>query len=343
MNERRFQQLTDRFASLRIAVIGDLFLDRILYVNRAWDEPSVETELTAYQVHRRLNAPGAAGVVTNNLYSLGIRDKYAVNVVGDDGESYDLFKALESMGINTHYMVRECGRFTPTYTKTFFEGETLVETHRLDSRNRTPMLAASEKQVISNLLELESKVDAFVCLEQIPCGDYGVFTKPVIETLRAINARGKVRVVVDSRYNLGRFSGMIWKCNDHECLRSAGIPEPPENSPLWLSRTDEAIDRLQKDSKLPLFVSCGASGMKVCVEGTVRQIPAFRVQGPIDICGAGDSALTGIACALCAGATAEEAALFGNLIASIIIQQLGVTGMASLEQLKARFHEYRIQ
>ena len=54
-------------------------------------------------------------------------------------------------------------------------------------------------------------------------------------------------------------------------------------------------------------------------------MPGLEVAGPIDIVGAGDSVAAGIVSALCAGASNPEAALVGNLVASITIQQLGTT------------------
>jgi sugar/nucleoside kinase (ribokinase family) len=40
-----------------------------------------------------------------------------------------------------------------------------------------------------------------------------------------------------------------------------------------------------------------------------------------------------------AGATPVQAAAVGNLVASITVQQLGTTGVASPEQLRARWRE----
>ena len=62
----------------------------------------------------------------------------------------------------------------------------------------------------------------------------------------------------------------------------------------------------------------------------------MAVEGPIDPTGAGDSATAGAVLSLCAGATLPEAAVVGNLVASITIQQLGTTGTATAEQLIAR-------
>jgi sugar/nucleoside kinase (ribokinase family) len=68
-------------------------------------------------------------------------------------------------------------------------------------------------------------------------------------------------------------------------------------------------------------------------------VPAYAVRGPIDIVGAGDSTSAAIACAVAAGAGLEEAAAFGNLVASVTIQQLGTTGTASPEQVRERWRE----
>mgnify|MGYP000331977952 CR=1 FL=1 len=45
--------------------------------------------------------------------------------------------------------------------------------------------------------------------------------------------------------------------------------------------------------------------------------------------------LAGITAALCAGATLCEAALVGNLVASVTIQQIGTTGTATIKQILA--------
>jgi sugar/nucleoside kinase (ribokinase family) len=66
-------------------------------------------------------------------------------------------------------------------------------------------------------------------------------------------------------------------------------------------------------------------------------VPGLRVSGPIDTVGAGDSAMAGIASALCCRASPVEAALVGNLVASITVQQVGTTGTATREQVWDRF------
>ena len=95
----------------------------------------------------------------------------------------------------------------------------------------------------------------------------------------------------------------------------------------------------------PVFCTSGSSGIFLgrpeAGQVSISRIPAYPAPGPIDIVGAGDSTSAGIACAGAAGASLEEAAAFGNLVASITIQQLDTTGTASPEQVRQRWREVR--
>jgi hypothetical protein len=50
MNARRFKEITSRYASLRIAVVGDFCLDRYLEIDPARQETSIETGLPVHNV-----------------------------------------------------------------------------------------------------------------------------------------------------------------------------------------------------------------------------------------------------------------------------------------------------
>ena len=84
----------------------------------------------------------------------------------------------------------------------------------------------------------------------------------------------------------------------------------------------------------------GERGILVARPGRQAELVAgYPVSGPIDIVGAGDAATSGIVTALLSGANESEAASFGNLVASITIQQLGTTGTATLEQVRERWKD----
>src|SRR5258707_5424854 len=99
LNDARLELILGRIPGLNIGVLGDLFLDRYLDLDDALTEPSIETGLDAYQVVNIRSQPGAAGTVINNLVALGVNRIVPISVIGDDGEGYELRRALDRLGV----------------------------------------------------------------------------------------------------------------------------------------------------------------------------------------------------------------------------------------------------
>ena len=98
-------QALGRAGEVKVAVFGDYCLDKYLYMDPARDEESVETGLMAWQIHDKKMFPGAGGTVTNNLRALGVQVT-CIGLMGNDGEGYELEKALEKIGADTGLMVK---------------------------------------------------------------------------------------------------------------------------------------------------------------------------------------------------------------------------------------------
>jgi bifunctional ADP-heptose synthase (sugar kinase/adenylyltransferase) len=312
-----------------IGVLGDLFLDRYLDIDPALNEPSVETGLTAYQVAKVRSYPGAAGTVMNNLAALGVGRIYPIAVIGDDGEGYELRQALRLLpAVEQGGLIVSPARRTPTYTKPMLGKD---ELNRLDIKNRTPTPEAIQEHIIELLDEVWPQLDALLVLDQVSEEDCGVVTKKVREHLAKLGANEPDKfVMADSRERIGLFRNVCVKPNREEVARFQ-VTSVAGN---YLLRTDRIA-----------FVTNGEHGIELYERGgpygySLRgRAPAYPVSGPIDICGAGDSCSAGIASAMVSGLSHEQAAAFGNLVASITIQQIGVTGTASPEQVRARWRE----
>jgi sugar/nucleoside kinase (ribokinase family) len=91
-----------------------------------------------------------------------------------------------------------------------------------------------------------------------------------------------------------------------------------------------------------VFVTCGERGMLVS-DPEVIHVPTVQVRGSIDPTGAGDSATAGAVLALTSGASPAQAALVGNLVASVTVRQLGTTGSATPADVLAAYDEWRAQ
>ena len=138
MSASRLADLIAGFSRARIAVVGDFFLDKYLDIDPGLGEPSVETGKVAHQVVGVRCSPGAAGTVVCNLQALGAGKLHAVGFTGDDGEGFDLRKALGGLGCDTGHLHVSQERFTPTYLKPRdADLQSLDAEHsRLDTKNR---------------------------------------------------------------------------------------------------------------------------------------------------------------------------------------------------------------
>src|SRR6201985_169930 len=97
MTPERFHAITGRYSNLRIGVVGDFCLDRYLEIDPARSEVSIETGLPVPNVVRVRSQPGAAGTILNNLVALGVGQIFPVGFCGEDGEGYELLRALGSL------------------------------------------------------------------------------------------------------------------------------------------------------------------------------------------------------------------------------------------------------
>ena len=284
------------------------------------------------------NSPGAAGGVAANPPPSA--PGQALGVVGDDGLGRS-HRALEARGIDTAGLVRSAGRYTPTYTKPMLhepDGRA-HEASRLDVKNRAPLPGAIEDDLLARLADLLPACDGVLIADQAPERNCGVVTDRVREALGDLaDEHPETVFLVDSRTRIGEYRGVMLKPNDREAI---GALTSGETAPPTRDRAEEAGRALARRAGRPVFVTIGAGGVLVCDGEGCTRVPAVPVTGAIDIVGAGDSTIAGLAAALAAGATCEEAALVGNLVASVTIRQIGVTGTATPAQVRAALGDWR--
>lgn len=336
----KIARVLEHTGEVRILVFGDYTLDKYLYIDPARDEPSVETGLTAYQVHEKRMYAGCGGTITNNLRALGAR-VISIGLMGQDGEGYELQRCLDRVGADTASMVRTDELCTCTYTKPMRlqPDGSWQEMNRLDFRNFTPPPMHLQQLLLERLEERLGEADAVILIDQFCQRDLGVITGHVrdrVNELARIHA-GKI-FYVDSRAFSGEFRNMIVKCNNLELMAAAPAGEGDPEDPEVLSRQAQ---RLRGQTGNTFFVTRGSRGMMVFQEGGVLSVPAVHVTGPVDIVGAGDASSAGIVLGLALGLTEEEAAALGCCVSSITIQQLGVTGTARVPQVIDRLRIYQ--
>jgi len=339
VNRERLERILGAFGGATVALVGDFFLDQYLEIAPALDEVSLETGLTARQVVRVRCQPGGAGNVVANLCALGVGRVLCLGAIGDDGEGFELLRALRRLGADVEGLVVRPGRFTPTYRKPVVceAGGGLRELERLDSKNRQPTPRETEEAIIGRVRELAPELGAVIAQDQVQEAECGAITSRVRGALGEMaREHPEVTWFADSRVRAGQFRSVIVKPNREEACAAVHPDSPAHDAAEVLGCAKELSAR----TGAPVYLTLGEEGMAVVTSEGVTHVPTVRLEGEIDIVGAGDSATAGIVSALCGGASLAEAAVIGNIVASIAVEQLGTTGTASQEDVRRRFFEH---
>lgn len=335
MNPSRFDTITARYPGLRLAVVGDFCLDRYFDIDPARAEVSIETGLVVHNVSGVRCQPGAAGTILNNLVALGIGTLHPIGVAGDDGEGWQLLRALRAQpGVRLDHFVQSPDRHTFTYTKPLVHtsGEPPRELSRLDLKNWDPTPDAVSARIATHLESIASSLDAVILMDQVDIEGTGVVTRPVLDAVRrVVEAYPHLPIIADSRRSLRGFPSVIFKMNAAELARFAGRPVEA------LDEIRAAAADLARSNQRPVFITLAERGIVgAAADGTSHHRPGLPVRGPIDIVGAGDSVTANLAASLAAGADLPEAMELAMAAANCVIHQLGTTGTADVGQLRER-------
>ena len=338
MTPDRFHTITAKYPSLRIAVIGDFCLDRYFDIDPAKKEISIETGLPVHNIVNVRCQPGAAGTILNNLVALGIGALFPVGFCGEDGEGWELLRALHAKrGVRMSHFAQTDLRRTFPYTKPLVHeaGKVPVELNRLDLKNWTPTPAAVQARLAGPLLELAAKVDAMILMDQVDLPETGVVTTRLLEAIREVaRVHPELPILADSRRGLKGYPPVIFKMNAAELAALAGTA--PD---AGLAEIRDTASQLAQRQNRCVFVTLSERGiLGASPSGEVEHVPALPVRGEIDVVGAGDAVTANLAGALAAGAGLREALELANAASSIVIHQLGTTGTASVKQIGELLH-----
>ena len=341
ITRERFEHLTARYPDLRVAVVGDFFLDRYLEIDPARAELSIETGLPVHNVVDVRSQPGAAGTILDNLVALGVGTIHAVGFAGDDGEGFELRRALASRpGVVLDAFLTVSHRRTPVYCKPLVlePGQPPRELNRLDTKNWTPTPDPIQAELAHHVQTLMGRVDAVILLDQVDVAETGVATGAVCRAVReSLGSGDRPVVLADSRRGPGVFPPLGLKMNAAELARMVG--GEPEATPDVATVARQATE-IGRRTGHPVFVTLAEQGMVGVRPGEdASHAPAYPVRGPIDVVGAGDSVTANLAAALAAGGATGEAMALAMAAASVVVHRLGTTGAASRADVAGRLFE----
>ncbi|HHQ49386.1 MAG TPA: D-glycero-beta-D-manno-heptose 1-phosphate adenylyltransferase [Acidobacteria bacterium] len=312
--------LVARLTPARIAVIGDVMLDR--WVSGRVARVSPEAPIPVLEIQGERSMAGGAANVAAKAAGLGAEVTLA-GVVGDDPEGRELARMARASGIATGGLVTDRGRPTTVKTRLIARHQQVLRTDRED---RTPLHRATASAMGRAAREAVEGADAVIV------EDYGkgALTPGVLREIFETAARRGVPVVVDPCCgDFTRYAGAtVLTPNLAEAAAGAGMPVDGDD------RLETALRRLVEMTGAAVAVTRDARGISLLRPGAerVEPIPTQAVD-VFDVTGAGDAVAAAMALALAAGLDLAEACAVANLAGRAVVQQFGV-GELDLARLR---------
>ncbi|HTP80255.1 MAG TPA: D-glycero-beta-D-manno-heptose-7-phosphate kinase [Bacteroidota bacterium] len=308
---QKLDKLFRAFKGKRIAVVGDLMLDRYYWgsVNRI----SPEAPVPVVEVSEESTRLGGAANVANNIASLG-GIPILVGVVGDDEDGEALKGIVKKAGFPTTGIVTDKSRPTTLKTRVIAHSQHVV---RIDHEVRSEVGPDVQKK-ISTILRNEGK-----SLDAIILQDYnkGVLTKHVIrQTIQFARTHGKI-VTVDPKFNnFFDFENVtVFKPNRKETEEALGIRLTTDEDAEAAGR--DLLARLKAENVL---LTLGERGMILLERSGEKTHVPTAARRVADVSGAGDTVVSTLTIALAAGSTMKEAATLANHAGGIVCGEVGI-------------------
>lgn len=308
--------INSKFSKLRIAVIGDVMLDRYLY--GSVDRISPEAPVPVVNIQKKEDRPGGAANVAINLKSIGVTP-VLFSVIGKDEAGKKLFHLLSNSGIDTSNIISSKLRITTSKTRVLSKNHQMIRFDEEVQNDISDSEADSLFTIIAKQIQ-SKKIDAVIFEDY----NKGVLIDSLIEVLMDLFSIKKIPVLVDpKKKNFFAYDGVtVFKPNLREAREALG-----KNFGISLKELNEAHNELAKNlSHKYTLITLGENGAYINDGRSGKIIPA-QIRNVSDVSGAGDTVIAVMAAAIASGANAFDAALLSNLAGGIVCEKAGVVSI----------------
>jgi D-beta-D-heptose 7-phosphate kinase/D-beta-D-heptose 1-phosphate adenosyltransferase len=327
---RRVEQL----GSPRVAVVGDLILDR--YIWGFAERISQEAPVPLLRADQREHRLGGAASVATMLRALGASVRL-IGVVGRDLEAGMVRKMLVEQGISDQWVLEVDDR--PTTLKERYVGRA-QDRHpqqmiRVDYETRDPIQAAVEERLHADLRAVLSSSDIMLISDY----DKGVCTPTLLRKLTEAALSSGVRVVVDPirSSDYSRYRGVhCMTPNRLEAQLATGLSIARPEDALRVGK--HLVETLGMEAVL---VTLDRDGMALVRADGRAELVSTRPRQVYDITGAGDMVLAVVGLCLASGADYSEAAALGNVAGGLEVEKFGVSLLTREELLRDLVDHHR--
>ncbi|MCA0445516.1 MAG: D-glycero-beta-D-manno-heptose-7-phosphate kinase [Bacteroidetes bacterium] len=309
--EERLNQIFKAMKTRKIAVIGDLMVDKYIWGDVLRISP--EAPVPVVEVTDESERLGGAANVGLNLVGLGGKS-VLIGVCGDDSQAAQMKDIVTRNGMDAGGIVTDKTRRTTVKTRVIAQQQHVV---RIDQEHRHHISKAVEKQILDYLTLHIDEIDGII-LE-----DYnkGVLTLGLIKDVISLANQHRKLITVDPKKNhfFDYQNVTLFKPNLKET--SEGLNRKLHTDEEVIEAGTELLKKLNAEYVLITRSEKGMSLFKK--DGSHHHVPTQALH-VADVSGAGDTVIATLTLALAAGASIEEASALANLAGGFVVGEVGI-------------------
>ena len=292
----------------KVLVIGDLMIDYYLWGSS--ERISPEAPVQIIDINNETKTLGGAGNVVNNLKALGAKVDI-ISVIGDCKISLEIIELLNSIDVDSSYLVKESGRISSKKTRIISSQQQVI---RYDIECTDEISLESQKSVVSILNKIIKNYDILLL------SDYGkgILTKNLSQSIIKLANKNKIKVLVDPKgHDYSKYCGAFLLTPNKKEASEATRINITDNESL-----KKALKKLKDQIKLNFsLITLSEEGIAV-YDNSLRIYPTFSRE-VFDVTGAGDTIIAALGYALSGKLNLDESIRFANLAAGIVIGKVG--------------------
>lgn len=307
----RLLEILNLAKNKRIAVIGDIMLDRYRWGNHVRMSP--EAPVPVVEIDSTSESLGGAANVFNNLYFLGAKP-ILIGVVGGDEAGNTIKKKVQTENLPVDGIFTDSTRITSVKERVISNGQHVV---RLDLEGRVKISEEMQRKIIDYLNSIIRDLDAVIIQDY----NKGVIDQDLIDKIIAkCIANEKILAVDPKMENFFNYKkSTLFKPNLLETEKALNMSIKTQSDVRKAGR--ELIDIMECGCVL---ITQGRDGMTLFQKnGSVQQIQS-QVRKVSDVSGAGDTVIASFTLALASGASYVEASHIAAISAGIVCEDVGV-------------------
>jgi rfaE bifunctional protein kinase chain/domain len=311
LSPSRLGEIEKKFCGKRIAVVGDLMLDRYFWGTVTRISP--EAPVPVVEVEEESTRFGGAANVANNIASLG-GIPLLIGVVGNDAGAHQFRSLAEKKGFSTEGIITDDSRPTTIKTRVIAHSQHVV---RIDQEEKTDLHPDAQRRVLA---VFEAQLDA---IDGIILEDYnkGVLTKELIGSFVRLAKEHKKPIAVDPKFhNFFEYREVsVFKPNRKETEEALG-----RRLAAFAEAEEAAHELLRRTGADNVLLTLGERGMLLLERNGQLAHVETKARKVADVSGAGDTVIATLTMSIVAGASVREAAMLANYAGGIVCGEVGI-------------------